>query len=296
MFTKQQNPRINYISRLLCLPLIIIVIAAFTLKPNYPDEQYQLLQNNKAKTDKALSDTLPLASNGKELMNVTALHNQRTPDTQPVFQKPEIDPIFPGGREEWRKFLQKNLNAATPVDSGAPAGQYTVMTQFIVDKDGNLSDIKTLTTHGYGMEQEVLRMMKLSPKWIPAKQNGKVVAAYMKQPVTFVITNGDDDANTTTSENKLKPSGFEISADELKKLSVKQLTQRNTNHDVISFSFVTEKGHTYFEVVNNGIQINDQTKSYIESLKSGDIVLIESITANVNGKVEKLPSIYWVIK
>ena len=74
-----------------------------------------------------------------------------------------------------------------PVDSGAKAGTYTVIAQFIVHKDGSISDPKTLTNHGHGMESEVLRVMKRSPNWIPAMHDGCAVSAYRKQPVTFVI-------------------------------------------------------------------------------------------------------------
>jgi protein TonB len=40
------------------------------------------------------------------------------------------------------------------------------------------------------MEEEVVRLMKTSPDWIPAMQNGRSVTAYKKQTVTFVITEG----------------------------------------------------------------------------------------------------------
>lgn len=45
-----------------------------------------------------------------------------------------------------------------------------------------------LTKYGYGMEQEVIRILKRSPKWIPAKQFGRAVSAYRIQPVTFQVT------------------------------------------------------------------------------------------------------------
>lgn len=94
---------------------------------------------------------------------------------------------FPGGDAAWRRFLQNNLNAAVPVNNGAPAGQYTAMIQFIVDKDGTLSDIKALTRYGYGMEEEVIRMLKQSANWIPAQLYGRKVKAYRRQPITFVV-------------------------------------------------------------------------------------------------------------
>lgn len=116
----------------------------------------------------------------------------------PAFTLVEVEPQFPGGVPEWRNFLQKNLNASVPVDKGAPAGSFTVMVQLLVEKDGTLSEIKPLTTHGFGMEEEVVRTLKLSPKWVPARQNGHLVRAYKKQPITFVISADDTDESPTT--------------------------------------------------------------------------------------------------
>ena len=104
-----------------------------------------------------------------------------------VFEKVDVEATFPGGDAAWRKYLEKNLNPLVPVDNGAPIGIYTVIVQFIVNKTGEISDIKTMTNFGYGMEQEVMRIMKNSPMWVPAKQNDRLVKAYRKQPITFVI-------------------------------------------------------------------------------------------------------------
>lgn len=104
-----------------------------------------------------------------------------------IFEKVEVEAAYTGGVEAWKNFLIKNLNPSVPLDKGAPAGNYTVVVQFVVDKDGNVSEIKGLTNHGYGMEQEVIRIMKMSGKWTSAMQNGRPVKAYRKQPVTFQV-------------------------------------------------------------------------------------------------------------
>lgn len=104
-----------------------------------------------------------------------------------VFSKVDVEASFKGGLEAWVRFVQKNLNAEVPVRNGAPAGQYTVVVQFIVDAEGQISDIKALTRHSYGMEEEVGRVIRLSPLWEPAQQNGHTVKAYRKQPITFVV-------------------------------------------------------------------------------------------------------------
>jgi len=104
-----------------------------------------------------------------------------------IWEKVEVEASFSGGDEAWIKFLQKNLDPTTPIRMRAPKGKYTVWIQFIVDIDGKLSDFKALTTNGYGMEKEVIRILKKSPRWTPAMQDGKNVRAYRKQPVTFVV-------------------------------------------------------------------------------------------------------------
>ncbi|MFV0605254.1 MAG: energy transducer TonB [Niabella sp.] len=104
-----------------------------------------------------------------------------------IFTKVDKDASYPGGAIAWRNFLIKNLKGETPVDHGAKAGTYTTVIQFIVDKDGTVSDIKPLTKVGYGMEDEAMRIIKLSGKWKPAIQNGREVTAYRKQPLTFQV-------------------------------------------------------------------------------------------------------------
>jgi len=104
-----------------------------------------------------------------------------------VFTSTEIDPSFPGGEHAWLSYLQKNLNANVATDNNAPQGSYTVWVEFLVAKDGTVSNIKALTNHGFGMEQEVVKLFDKGQKWLPAIQNGKKVNAYKKQPVTFVI-------------------------------------------------------------------------------------------------------------
>lgn len=116
------------------------------------------------------------------------IEEKKEEDENKVFEKVEIEAAFPGGESAWRKYLERNLNANAPVDNGAPEGQYTVWIQFIVDKEGNISDVKPQTSHGYGMEEEAAKIIKKGPKWTPAQQNGRQVKAYRKQPITFVVT------------------------------------------------------------------------------------------------------------
>jgi hypothetical protein len=87
----------------------------------------------------------------------------------------------------WKKFLELNLNAGVPIANGAPAGLYKVWVQFVVGKDGSVTDIKPLTNWGYGMEDEVIRIIKKAEGWSPASIGGKPVKAFRMQPVTFSV-------------------------------------------------------------------------------------------------------------
>ncbi|MDB5251681.1 MAG: hypothetical protein JWP27_850 [Flaviaesturariibacter sp.] len=99
----------------------------------------------------------------------------------------EREASFVGGQPAWARFLTRFLNAEIPSKAGAPRGQYTVIVRFIVDTDGVVSDITPMTIYGFGMEEEVMRLLKRSPRWKPAQQFGRPVKAYRLQPVTFVI-------------------------------------------------------------------------------------------------------------
>lgn len=94
---------------------------------------------------------------------------------------------FKSGVEAWGKFLSKNLRKNLPIRKKAPAGRYLVVIKFVVDIDGSLVDFEAETNNGYGMEEEVIRVLKLSPKWTPAYQGGKLVKNYLRQPITFVV-------------------------------------------------------------------------------------------------------------
>ena len=61
--------------------------------------------------------------------------------------------------------LKLTLNASVPVDNDAPEGRYSVVVRFVVDVDGSISDITPLTAHGYGLEQEAVRVIKKSKNW-----------------------------------------------------------------------------------------------------------------------------------
>lgn len=100
----------------------------------------------------------------------------------------EREAEFPGGTEGWKKHLMKHVRGNVPVKNNAKEGMYTVIVRFIVNKDGSITDIFPETSKGYGMEEEAVRVMRLSPKWKPAIQYNRPVNAYRRQPISFVVS------------------------------------------------------------------------------------------------------------
>ena len=115
------------------------------------------------------------------------VEEKKEEDENKIFDKVEIEASFPGGDSKWRQYLERNANGQVATDNGAPEGTYTTVVQFVVDKEGNISDVRALTNHGYGMEEEAMRVIRKGPKWTPAVQNGRQVKAYRKQPITFQV-------------------------------------------------------------------------------------------------------------
>lgn len=105
---------------------------------------------------------------------------------------------FPGGVDSLYAFLTKNIKY--PVQARRDNVQGTVYAQFVVEKDGSLSNMRILRSIGDGCDEEVVRVLKLSPKWIPGRQSGVVVRTHYTIPVNFVLI----DQTTAVSGNNIK--------------------------------------------------------------------------------------------
>lgn len=109
--------------------------------------------------------------------------------TDSVFTREEIEAEPPGGEKGWLNYLKANLNADIAANNNAPSGKYNVMVKFVVTKTGEITNVFAENAPGYGTEKEAIRVIKRSPKWKPAKQYGRYVNAYRRQPITFSVSN-----------------------------------------------------------------------------------------------------------
>lgn len=116
-----------------------------------------------------------------------ASKSEKLEDYEKIFIDVQVAAKFPGGFDAWKRYLEKNLNAGLPAENGAQSGKYTVLVSFVVDSDGNISEVKAENKPGFGTEEEAIRIIKKGPKWQPALQNGRKVAYRVKQQVTFLV-------------------------------------------------------------------------------------------------------------
>ncbi len=95
----------------------------------------------------------------------------------------EFMPEPVGGMLAFQKFLVKNIKYPNQAKRMGIEGR--VYVQFVVDKQGNLTEIKTIKGIGAGCDEEAVRVMSLLPKWKAGKQGYKRVAVRMIVPITF---------------------------------------------------------------------------------------------------------------
>jgi len=127
-------------------------------------------------------------SNGKLLkrMDTIAMREEsekRKAELDTTIKRDEIEASFNGGDAAWGKYLSKNIDFPERARNLKVEG--TLMVQFIIAKDGSVTDAKIIQSVEYSIDEEALRVIKNAPKWKPARQDGKFVKAYRKQPLTF---------------------------------------------------------------------------------------------------------------
>ena len=92
-------------------------------------------------------------------------------------------PQFPGGIAAWQKFLSTNLHSPQDLEAGE---KKTVVIKFHVDVDGMVTNFQVVQSGGEAFDNEVIRVLKKMPRWMPALQAGQPIAVPFSQPVTFV--------------------------------------------------------------------------------------------------------------
>lgn len=98
-------------------------------------------------------------------------------------------PEFPGGLFAFKEYIHKHLVYPRRAKQKAIEGK--VYVQFIVEADGSLSSIHISKSLSKECDDEVIRLMKKSPRWIPATENRVPVKNWMIVPVEFKLKKED---------------------------------------------------------------------------------------------------------
>lgn len=100
-----------------------------------------------------------------------------------VFDIVEQQPLFPGGPAALIKYLSENTKYPVVAQENGVQGRVTV--QFVVEKDGSISDVHVLRGVDPSLDKEAVRVVKSMPRWTPGKQNGITVRVNYRVPVLF---------------------------------------------------------------------------------------------------------------
>ena len=100
-----------------------------------------------------------------------------------VFDIVEQQPLFPGGPAALMKYLSENTKYPVVAQENGVQGRVTV--QFVVEKDGSISDVHVLRGVDPSLDKEAVRVVKSMPRWTPGKQNGINVRVNYRVPVLF---------------------------------------------------------------------------------------------------------------
>lgn len=95
-------------------------------------------------------------------------------------------PGFPGGDDAMAKFLRNNIKYPPAAIRAEKQGK--VYVEIMVEKNGQISDVKVVRGIGFGLDEEAVRAVKVMPAWTPGKYNGNSVRVRMSIPINFRLT------------------------------------------------------------------------------------------------------------
>jgi len=118
--------------------------------------------------------------------NKNAMVTVMAVDSDKIFLSVDTAPEFPGGLKEFYKFLGSTI--VYPKIARRNNTQGRVIVQFIIERDGSLTDIKVVRGVSKEIDEEAVRALNLCPKWSPGIQNGKAVRCSYTVPISFSLT------------------------------------------------------------------------------------------------------------
>ncbi|MBQ8888499.1 MAG: TonB family protein [Bacteroidaceae bacterium] len=196
---------VGYQTQLVVVKDTTPLVVQMTEKVQTLDEMVVVGYENSSEENKADADK-------KETEESTT----QEPQEKVIFQVVEEMPEFPGGMAEAMKFLSKNIKYPSVAQKAKIEGR--VIVQFVVEKDGSVSDVKTVRSVSPELDAEAIRVVNMMPKWTPGKQRGKAVAVKFTMPIMFRLDTLKDNAVTQKVSMKVEQGVKRETVDEAKNL------------------------------------------------------------------------------
>lgn len=99
------------------------------------------------------------------------------------FNEVEDKPAFPGGMEAMIQFFSTNIQY--PADAKKQKIDGRVLVNFVIEKDGSITDVKVMKPGFPSLDAEAVRVVKMMPKWKPGYQKGQAVRVLFALPISF---------------------------------------------------------------------------------------------------------------
>ena len=233
------------------------------------------------------SETLPkgsefVANNEKE---IAENYLQQLPDgDDKVYQVCENAPTFPGGTHAMYKYLAGNIKY--PDEAKAAGKQGRVMVQFVVRKDGSISDVSVVKSAGdASLDKEAVRAVSSMPKWNPGTQGGKPVNVQYTIPVQFKLPSGmvnNEKKDTEKKDNRIVIGDGGVIADtDVKDNALIVVDGRVFNGDLKELE---SSSIAHIEVIKNSALTAELKEKYNAKDKKG-IIFITTSSASPSGIV-----------
>ena len=170
--------------------------ATIQFTPPVITEDEKVTDENQMKSQDELNESKVQVSvatvegtNDKDAVDIADLKDHKVIVEEKEPEKPFVSveqmPQFPGGQAELMKFIGSNLKYPTIAAENGIEGR--VIIRFVVGKDGAVSNIEVQRGLDSSCDKEAIRVVKMMPKWIPGKQNGREVPVYFTLPVLFKL-------------------------------------------------------------------------------------------------------------
>lgn len=273
MIRKKSNPwaRAKY---LYVLPLAAVTVAAFARPEiSQPLDEISSVKVNdlsavlETYADKNVSNPaekdlqLKKDSSAQKVVTPAASANQ-------PFDVVEQMPEFPGGMRASLEFMARNLKYPTKAQEAGKQGR--VVVQFIVQKDGSLSDLHVLRSVDPWLDAEAIRVIGIMPKWKPGMQDGQAVAVKYTMPVTFSLEG---------SKNKPQAGKDDVGAygtDSTSTAEASTLQIRQSDKD--SHTILGKEGQSPMVLIDD-VEVSTETMNKLDPQRIESVTVLKDVSA-----------------